>query len=74
MYILLYLKWITNKILLYSIGTLLILCGSLDGKAGVGLQAAVCRAGDWRRGAGQDEPIKNSRWVTVVIQVRAGGH
>ena len=34
MYTLLYLKWITNKVLLYSTGDS-VLCGSLDGR-GVG--------------------------------------
>ena len=31
MYTLLYLKWISNKALLYSIGNFSVLCGSLDG-------------------------------------------
>ena len=32
MYILLYLKWISNKDLLYSTGNSAVLCGSLDGR------------------------------------------
>ena len=32
MYTLLYLKWITNKVLLYSTGNLSMLCDSLDGR------------------------------------------
>ena len=32
MYTLLYLKWITNKDLLYSTGNCSILCGTLDGR------------------------------------------
>ena len=34
MYILLYLKWIPNKNLLYSTGSLALLRGSVDGKLG----------------------------------------
>ena len=32
MYTLLYLKWITNKVLLYNTGNLSMLCDSLDGR------------------------------------------
>ena len=36
MYTLLYFKWITNKVLLYSTGNSIQLCGSLDGREFVG--------------------------------------
>ena len=43
MYTLLYLKWITNKDLLYSTGNRSVLCGGLDGRGVWGEQMHVIR-------------------------------
>ena len=45
MYTLLYLKWTTNKVLLYSTGTLLSVMWQLDGRGGWGrMDTCMCLA------------------------------